>query len=39
MFKRKSVNKRRSSNKFRRKISRTKLLNMRSKPQRGGWRL
>lgn len=36
---RKSVNKRRSAKSFRRNVGRTKSANVRSAPQRGGWRL
>lgn len=36
---RKSVNKNRSAGTFRRNVKRTKSANVRSAPQRGGWRL
>lgn len=36
---RKPVNKRASASKFRRNVSRTKIINMRATPMRGGWRL
>lgn len=38
MFRR-PVNKRRSAGKFKRQVSRTKSLNSRMAPNRGGWRL
>lgn len=34
-----AVNKGRSAKKFRKNVSRTKSLNMRATPMRGGWRL
>lgn len=37
-FNRRNVNKRRSSRKFSRNVSRTKGANMRNSPMRGGWR-
>lgn len=37
--KRYGVNKRRSSNKFKRNVSRTKVANLGVNPMRGGWRL
>ena len=36
---RKSVNKGKSARSFRRNVKRTKSPNLRSAPQRGGWRL
>jgi len=36
---RKHVNKRKSAKSFRHNVKRTKGLNLRSAPQRGGWRL
>ncbi|QXP08063.1 MAG: hypothetical protein [Arizlama microvirus] len=36
---RKAVNKRKSASSFRRNVKRTKSPNIRSAPQRGGWRL
>jgi hypothetical protein len=36
---RKHVNKRKSAKSFRRNVKRTKSVNVRSAPQRGGWRL
>jgi len=36
---RKHVNKRKSAKSFRKNASRTKSANVRSAPQRGGWRL
>jgi len=36
---RKHVNKRKSAKSFRKHVSRTKSANVRSAPQRGGWRL
>lgn len=36
---RRGVNKKRSARKFRRNISRTKAINMRATPMRGGFRL
>lgn len=33
------VNKQRSAGKFRRNVSRTKVINLKGAPMRGGWRL
>jgi len=38
-LKRKHVNKRKSAKTFRKHATRTKSANIRSAPQRGGWRL
>lgn len=39
MLKRRGVNRSKSRKKFTKKVKRTKVMNMRDKPQRGGWRL
>lgn len=38
-IKRNGVSKRRSAKKFRRNVGRSKVLNLRQAPMRGGWRL
>ena len=38
-LKRKNVNKRKSAKTFRKNATRTKSANVRTAPQRGGWRL
>lgn len=37
--KRKPVSKHKSASKFRKSVGRTKAVNLRGAPQRGGWRL